>query len=235
MALTDNGKTAYDAYNFDAGIRDRFDATDAIGNSQTQYVQEAAQRRLALAQAAEAERMAQAAAQGASQANKNNSSISNGVKTTGGITYNPGSNGPISNVNTGNASSDFNGFMQAISGQESGNNYSARNRDSGAMGKYQVMPGNISGSAGWDKEALGYNISTSQYMSSPQLQEQIASFKLKQYYDKYGPAGAAVAWYAGPGAAQRYVSSGHASTGSEGNYPTVSGYMQSILRRMGLA
>jgi hypothetical protein len=72
-------------------------------------------------------------------------------------------------------------------------------------------------------------------LNSPEIQEKIATAKLKQYYDAYGPAGAAVAWYAGPGAAKKYVKSGKASTGNEGAYPSVSGYMQSILRRMGLA
>ena len=64
----------------------------------------------------------------------------------------------------------FSSFMGAISAKESGNNYGARNRDSGAMGKYQIMPANIQGNRGWDYEALGRNISTSQFMASPHLQ-----------------------------------------------------------------
>jgi len=133
--------------------------------------------------------------------------------------------------------SGFGKFMQSIAAQESGGSYGARNAMSGAMGKYQIMPANILGSRrGWDWEVLGRDISPSQFIASPELQEQIASAKLQGYYNKYGPAGAAIAWYAGPGAAQKYVSGGGASTrGEAGGHPSVSGYMQDILRRMGYA
>lgn len=129
---------------------------------------------------------------------------------------------------TGNTS--FDKFMAAISGQESGGSYGARNKDSGAMGKYQIMPGNLNGSGrGWDFEALGHDVSSQQFMSSPQLQEQIAAYKMKQYYDKWGPRGAAIAWYAGPGAVNNKN-----LNASQGNYPSISQYVQSILRRLGL-
>ena len=227
MALTADGKTAYDAYDFNTAITDRGSAIDAIGNDANQYAQEAMQRRLALKQAADAEARAQAAADQAARTNKNNSSIGKGIKESGGITYSGGGS-------TGAKGDNANAFINAISGQESGGSYGVVNRDSGALGKYQVMPSNIQGSGGWDKEALGYNISTSQYLASPELQEQLAGYKLKQYYNKYGAAGAAVAWYAGPGAADRYVRSGHVSTSSEGNYPSQYAYVQSVLKRMGL-
>lgn len=57
---------------------------------------------------------------------------------------------------------------------------------------------------------------------------------LQGYYNQYGPAGAAVAWYAGPNAAQAYAAGHGASNSSQGNYPAVSGYVQSILSKMGL-
>ena len=126
----------------------------------------------------------------------------------------------------------FNSFMGAISAKESGNNYSARNRDSGAMGKYQIMPANIQGNRGWDYEALGRNISTSQFMASPQLQEAIAKYKLQQYYNKWGPAGAAVAWYAGPGTASKYLANPGRYTRKQGNYPSIASYANAILRAM---
>lgn len=232
MALAANGKTAYDAYDFNTAITGRSDAIDAIGNGANQYAQEAAQRRLALKQASDAEAAAQAAAAQAAAANKNNAGISAGAHESGGITTTGGTAG--SGGSTGAKGDNAKAFINAISGQESGGSYGVVNRDSGALGKYQVMPSNIAGSGGWDKEALGYNISTAQYLASPELQEQLAGFKLKQYYDKYGAAGAAVAWYAGPGAADKYVRSGHISTSSEGNYPTQYAYVQSVLRRMGL-
>ena len=132
----------------------------------------------------------------------------------------------------GGGKGGFDAFLRAISSQESGNNYGARNKDSGAMGKYQIMPANIQGSGGWDKEALGYNISVQQFMQSPQLQEAIAKYKLKSYYDKYGAAGAAVAWYAGPGTAKKYVNNPSGWNKKQGNYPSIAAYVNSILAKM---
>lgn len=127
------------------------------------------------------------------------------------------------------ATGDFGRFIQAIAGQESGGNYNNRNRSSGAMGKYQIMPANLGGShSGWDYEALGRDVSPSQFMGSPQLQEAIARYKLQQYFSKYGARGAAIAWYAGPGAV------GKAGNASQGAYPTINQYANSIMRRMGL-
>lgn len=119
-------------------------------------------------------------------------------------------------------STSFDAFRNAISGQESSGNYQAVNKSSGALGKYQIMPFNVTG---WSHEALGYSVTPQQYLASPQLQEQVASYKLNQYYQKYGAAGAAIAWYAGGGAADRY-----ARTGKTG---VANSYMQQILKRMG--
>src|ERR1044072_3626270 len=90
----------------------------------------------------------------------------------------------------------FSQFMAGISAQESGGNYSAVNKQSGALGKYQVMPSNV---PGWSKQVLGYSISASQFLRSPSLQEKIVSGILHGYFNKWGPRGAAAAWYAGPG------------------------------------
>lgn len=142
----------------------------------------------------------------------------------------PGGSTNTGNINIPGASGTFGKFLAAISGQESGGNYSARNRSSGAMGKYQIMPSNIRGSGkGWDYEALGRDISEAQFMASPQLQEAIARYKLQQYYNKYGARGAAIAWYAGPGAL-KYKN----LNSNQGAYPSINNYANSILRRMGL-
>lgn len=151
-----------------------------------------------------------------------NVSTGPGQQQSNGQQYNPGP--------TGNKS--FDQFMAAISSQESGGNYSARNRSSGAMGKYQIMPGNLGGKgSGWDYEALGRDVSPQQFMNSPQIQEQIARYQLQKYYNKYGARGAAIAWYAGPGALK--YSSGSLNRG-QGGYPSISSYAQSILKRLGL-
>ena len=129
-------------------------------------------------------------------------------------------------------SGNFGSFLRAISGRESGGNYRARNADSGALGKYQIMPGNI---PSWSREALGRSISPQQFYNSPQLQEQIAQYKLREYFNKWGPEGAAVAWYAGPGTASKYMKRrGQGFNAAQGAYPSISAYALRILRDMGL-
>lgn len=126
----------------------------------------------------------------------------------------------------------FSNFLSAISGQESGGNYGVVNNSSGALGKYQIMPGNI---ASWSRMALGHSVTPQQFLHNPQLQEQIAQHFLQNYYNKYGPAGAAVAWYAGEGTAQKYVRrNGAGFNAPQGGYPSINAYALSILHKMGL-
>lgn len=127
----------------------------------------------------------------------------------------------------GNAS--FQRFKRAISGKESGGNYHVVNKSSGALGRYQVMPANIAGPGGWDKQMIGRNVTTRQYLNSPKLQEQIAGGMLLQYFRKYGAAGAASAWYSGSPTKWKQG----AGQSSQGAYPTIYNYVQSILRAMG--
>jgi hypothetical protein len=119
----------------------------------------------------------------------------------------------------------LNALMQAIREQESGGNYAVQN-GIGAMGAYQVMPSNIEGPAGWDMEALGQNITGQQFLSNPDLQNNIARFKLRDYFKKYGAGGAAKAWYAGPGNADLD------SNAPQYGGPSVNGYAESVLELM---
>lgn len=68
-------------------------------------------------------------------------------------------------------------FLWAIGQEESGGNYSATN-PSGALGKYQVMSGNV---AGWTRRALGYSLTPSQFLHSPAAQEKVAQVILGGY------------------------------------------------------
>lgn len=93
----------------------------------------------------------------------------------------------------------FDQFMYGISIQETGGHGSADYRKVnayGAVGKYQVLKSNV---PGWSKQVLGYSISWQKFRDSPDLQEKIVRGILKGYWDKWGPRGAAAAWYAGPG------------------------------------
>ncbi len=119
----------------------------------------------------------------------------------------------------------LNALMQAIREQESGGDYSVQN-GIGARGAYQIMPSNIDGPGGWDAEALGQEVTSQQFLASPELQNKIAKFKLRDYFKKYGAAGAAKAWYAGPGNAD--LNSNSPQYGG----PSVNGYSDSVLELM---
>ena len=121
---------------------------------------------------------------------------------------------------------DFRAFIQAISGQESGGNYQAVNPDSGAAGKYQIMPANFVGQGGWDHDALGKDVTLQFYLNHPKVQERIARNKLREYYSQYGARGAASAWYSGNPNKWR-------NSSPQGGYPSIAEYVQDIIRRMG--
>lgn len=109
-------------------------------------------------------------------------------------------------------------FIYAIAQQESGN-YAAVNPLTGALGKYQVLPSNV---AAWTKRALGYSLTPRQFLESPSAQEKTVQTVLGGYFDKYGPAGAASAWYSGnPNLAN--------DTRPQRGGPSIAAYVQSVL------
>lgn len=63
-----------------------------------------------------------------------------------------------------------------------------------AHGKYQIMGANI---GPWSKEVLGQELTPEQFLANPQLQDAIFQSKFGPLVDKYGPEGAAKAWFAG--------------------------------------
>jgi hypothetical protein len=87
-----------------------------------------------------------------------------------------------------------------IGGMESGGNYQAVGPDAGkgrghAIGKYQVLPANV---GPWTKEAIGVELTPEQFAASPAVQDAVFQHKfVGQYLPKYGPEGAARAWFAG--------------------------------------
>ncbi len=117
-------------------------------------------------------------------------------------------------------------FINAIAGQESGGDYGAVNGDTGAYGKYQIMPENW---AAWAEEAgIGADAPR-----TPENQEIVARFKLGQYYDKYGARGAAIAWYGGEGALNYSDEALSRRQGDNGEYPSINEYADEVLGRMG--
>lgn len=104
-----------------------------------------------------------------------------------------------SNTASGGGASAYRDAIAAIESRGSGG-YAAlgpitANGDR-AFGRYQVMGNNI---GPWSKEALGRSISSSEFMSNPQLQDQIFDKKFGGYVSKFGERGAAQAWFGGPG------------------------------------
>lgn len=117
-------------------------------------------------------------------------------------------------------------FINAIAGQESGGSYNAENSDTGAYGKYQIMPSNW---PAWAEEAgIGADAPR-----TPENQEIVARFKLGQYYDKYGARGAAIAWYGGEGALNYSDEALNRKQGDNGEYPSINEYADEVLGRMG--
>ncbi|MFG2268126.1 transglycosylase SLT domain-containing protein [Streptomyces sp. NPDC048720] len=121
---------------------------------------------------------------------------------------------------------DLGRLMRAIRGQESGGNYRATN-PSGASGAYQILRSNFERQgSGWDMEALGHDVSYAQFMSSPAIQDAIARYKLGQYLQSRGMAGAAATWYGGDWG-YRHMNDSRPQNG----YPSMAAYVQSVLNR----
>lgn len=91
-------------------------------------------------------------------------------------------------------------FGSAIAGIESGGRYDAlgpkTKTGDQAHGKYQVMGANV---GPWTKEILGKEMSPQEFLASPEAQDAVFKGKFGQYAQKYGPEGAARAWFAGEG------------------------------------
>ncbi len=78
---------------------------------------------------------------------------------------------PVVNLSKSNIKFDSNNMLKAIAGQESGPwKYTAKNKHSGALGKYQFMPGTVYDTA----KSLKMNITPEEFYKSPELQELFA-------------------------------------------------------------
>lgn len=88
----------------------------------------------------------------------------------------------------------------AIAGIESGGKYDllgpVTKTGDRAYGKYQVMGANI---PEWTKTHLGQPMTPEQFLASPEAQDAVFKGQFGQYSQKYGPEGAARAWFAGEG------------------------------------
>lgn len=139
----------------------------------------------------------------------------------------------------GSGKDTFENFMGAIRQRESSGRYGVMGvpvHGDRALGAYQIMGNNL---PGWSKQVLGHSVTPQQFLHSKQLQDQIAGHFLQNYYNKYGPAGAAVAWYAGEGTARKWVKNhgqgfNNPQYASGHQFSSISSYAYGILKSMGL-
>lgn len=88
-------------------------------------------------------------------------------------------------------------YSKAIASIESGGAYDKLGpvtKGDRAYGKYQVMGANI---PEWTAAATGRRMTPDEFLSNPEAQEAVFKHRFGQYADKYGPEGAAKAWFAG--------------------------------------
>lgn len=100
---------------------------------------------------------------------------------------------------------EISGLMHAISAIESGHNYNKvgpATKYGRARGRYQIMD------EWFDQWAREAGVEGDYEWIDPDVQDQIARHKMTQYYNQFGgnPQAVAVAWFAGPGKAEDYVS-----------------------------
>lgn len=91
-------------------------------------------------------------------------------------------------------------FGNAIAGIESSGRYDAlgpvTKTGDRAYGKYQVMGSNI---PVWTEKYLGRRMTPEEFLASPEAQEAVFQGEFGRLAAKYGPEGAARAWFAGEG------------------------------------
>lgn len=126
-------------------------------------------------------------------------------------------------------------FFASVEQQEDPNGDPNAVSSEGAVGIYQIMPGNW---PAWSKEA-GYEGADP---NDEAAQRAVGRFKLGQYYDKYGPEGALVAWYAGEQNGQRWVAGEPDAIDENGihyawdkqlsNGPSIKEYVDNVMSRI---
>ena len=125
--------------------------------------------------------------------------------------------------------SGIDNFMRAISGQESGSeegDYDLTNPDSGAAGRFQIMPSN------WSAWAQDAGLPADAPMT-PENQERVARNKMLEYYREYGNwRDVASKWYSGRAVSELSKEDYNAPNYSNGNeYPSISEYVESVMTR----
>ena len=114
----------------------------------------------------------------------------------------PEASAPAQPATTAPSSSlDLDKYREAISKIESGGKYDALGPQTAdgdqAYGRYQIMGKNV---GPWTEAHLGQRLSPQEFLANPRAQDAVFNGQFGQYVDKFGPQGAAQAWFGGPGA-----------------------------------
>jgi len=126
---------------------------------------------------------------------------------------------------------DLNAFKKGMAGVESSNNYKAEGpiikdgfyKGQQALGKYQVMPGNL---PTWLKQAGLPNMTPQEFLNSPDAQEKVFENQSLTNYAKYGNwDDVASVWFSGKPLSK--------NTSSDG-YNTVPEYVAKVRANMGI-
>jgi hypothetical protein len=125
-------------------------------------------------------------------------------------------------------------LASAITAQESGGNYQAVNKDSGALGAHQIMPFHL--------PKIGLTTSTADrqtFLNSPDLQDELQQKIIDENIKTFGSKEKAIAAYYGGGtAAQNYGTSQgdrqgkYDTLGRKTGYPSVNEYVAQVLSRL---
>lgn len=118
-------------------------------------------------------------------------------------------------------------LSKAISSQESNNNYTAVNKDSGALGKYQMMPATIKG--------LGYNVTPQDFISNPKLQEEAHGKLIAELTQRYnGNVDKILADYYGGPKVAALVGTPEGDR-PQGKYPSINAYVAQVKKKLNTA
>ncbi|PZO48737.1 MAG: hypothetical protein DCF15_17650 [Phormidesmis priestleyi] len=130
-------------------------------------------------------------------------------------------------------------LRNAIIAQESAGDAAVVNPNSGALGLGQVLPDNLAGDGkGWDFEALGRDLSPSEFLADPDAQTKIINHQLSKIHDEQLAAGkseddairrTAATWYSGQA---DLADDTMPQTYGSGSYPSIKDYSDEVLNRV---
>jgi len=135
----------------------------------------------------------------------------------------------LAGMDYGMGSTSSGSLTDAISAQESGGDYSASNPDSGALGKYQIMPKFWFKSIGLDPNS---DEDKNTFLNTPALQDQLHTNIINSLSAQYnGDKDKIIAAYYGGDPAAKIVGT-PAADKPQGKYPSINDYVNQVKGRM---